>query len=106
MLFFDEPVAAPAVPEKTFPIIWIRNLQIQAHDPNAEGHLYLELLPMAVDRELYWGNGSIQIKTDHLYQAMNKVPEVAAAFDAILNCIKPLQAWIASQQQGPIEESE
>lgn len=105
MLLFDTPIQAPAVPPKVYPIQWIRNLQVTAHDPNAEGKLYVEILPMSQDRELFWGNGSIEVSTDKLFQAMAEVPEVAQAFGAILNCIKPLQDWIAAQQQTVTPET-
>jgi hypothetical protein len=105
MLFFDEPIVAPPTPQKTYPIVWIRNLQINAHDPNSEGQLYLEIVPMAADRELLY-SGTIELKTDTLYQAMSEVPELAQAFGAILAAVKPLKAWIDAQNQPqePTEE--
>ena len=98
MLFFDEPIIEPPKDQKSFPIIWIRNLRIAAHDPAAEGSVYLELLPMSENGELFWGNGSIQITSTRLFQAINEVPELAAAYQAILSAVKPLQAWVESQQ--------
>ena len=98
MLLFDQPIVAPPKEPKVYPIVWIRNLQIQAHDPTGEGKLYLEIVPMAEDRELLY-SGTIEIKTDTLYQAMNEVPELAQAFGAILAAVKPLKAWIDSQKE-------
>lgn len=103
MLFFDEPIVAPPQPQKTFPIVWIRNLQIQAHDPGNEGSLYLEIVPMAADRELLY-SGTIELKTAELYRAMTEVPELAQAFGAILAAVKPLKAWIDAQNQQQPEE--
>ena len=97
MLLFDEPIVAPPQPPKVYPIVWIRNLQIQAHDPTGEGKLYLEIIPMAEDRELLY-SGTIEIKSDTLYQAMQAVPELAQAFGAILAAVKPLKAWIDAQK--------
>ena len=103
MLLFDEPIVAPPQPPKVYPIVWIRNLQIQAHDPTGEGKLYLEIIPMAEDRELLYSR-TIEIKTDTLYQAMQEVPELAQAFGAILAAVKPLKAWIDAQSSTPTEE--
>ena len=103
MLLFDQPIVAPPKEPKVYPIVWIRNLQIQAHDPMGEGKLYLEIVPMAEDRELLY-SGTIEIKTDTLYQAMNEVPELAQAFGAILAAVKPLKAWIDAQK--PEESSD
>ena len=105
MLLFDEPIVAPPAPQKVYPIVWIRNLQIQAHDPTGEGKLYLEIVPMAEDRELLY-SGTIEVKTDTLYQAMSEVPELAQAFAAILAAVKPTKAWIDAQQQEPANEPE
>ena len=98
MLFFDEPIVAPPTHPKVFPIVWIRNLQINAHDPNSEGQLYLEIVPMSADRELLY-TGTIELKTAELYRAMVEVPELAQAFGAILGAVKPLKAWIDAQNQ-------
>jgi hypothetical protein len=98
MLFFDEPVIAPPKEPKAYPIVWIRNLQINAHDPNGEGQLYLEIVPMAEDRELLY-SGTIEFKTVELYRAMNEVPELAQAFSAILSAVKPLKTWIDAQNK-------
>ena len=105
MLLFDEPIVAPPAPQKVFPIVWIRNLQIQAHDPMGEGKLYLEIIPMAEDRELLY-SGTIEIKSDTLYQAMQEVPELAQAFAAILAAVKPTKAWIDAQTGEPANEPE
>jgi hypothetical protein len=102
MLFFDEPIVAPPQPPKVFPIVWIRNLQINAHDPSGEGQLYLEIVPMSQDRELLY-SGTIELTTGELYRAMNEVPELAQAFGAILAAVKPLKAWIDAQNQQPQE---
>ena len=103
MLFFDEPIVAPPQPPKAYPIVWIRNLQIQAHNPSGEGHLYLEIVPMAEDRELLY-SATMELKTDELYRAMSEVPELAQAFGAILVAVKPLKAWIEAQQSQPEED--
>ena len=102
MLLFDEPIVAPPTPPKVFPIVWIRNLQIQAHNPGAEGNLYLEIVPMSEDRELLY-SATQELRTDELYRAMTEVPELAQAFGAILAAVKPLKAWIDAQQPQPQE---
>lgn len=98
MLFLDTPVTSEPVAPKTFPIAWIYNLAIKAHDPNSEGSLFLEILPMSADGGLYWKDGPIQITTDELYLAMTQVPELAASFAAILAAVKPTQAWVEARR--------
>ena len=104
MLQFDEPIIAPPREPKAFPILWIRNLQVQAHDTMAEGKLYLEIVPMAVDRELL-PSATVEIQTDELFSIMEAVPEVAQAFAAILNCVKPLQAELQRRKEEKENES-
>lgn len=98
MLFLDDPVTSQPVAEKTFPIAWIYNLTIKAHDPNSEGSLFVEILPMSADKELYWKDGPNAIATNELYRAMSQVPELAAAFESILAAVKPTQAWIEARK--------
>ena len=100
MLFFDQPVIEPPKPEKIYPVIWIRNLHIMAHNPNGEGTINVELVPMSADREFGPNNTAIHIGTNELYRAMEEVPEVAQAFTAILASVKPLKAWVEAQQQA------
>jgi hypothetical protein len=105
MLFLDQPVIVEPTPAKTYPIVWIYNLTIRAHDPTGEGSLTLELLPMSEDRELYFPS-AVQLSTDELYRAIEEVPELAQAFGAILAAVKPFQNWIMQQQQSTPEENE
>jgi hypothetical protein len=98
-LLLDEPVNVPAAPAKTFSILWIRSLQITAPDPNGEGSLYLETLPMSTSKELFWGNGPSELRVNELYRAMQEVPELASAFAAILQAVGPVKAWITEQER-------
>lgn len=99
MLFLQTPITVPPTPEKTFGIVWIYNLTIRAHDPNGEGAIVVEIYPMSNDKELLTAGGPKVIETNELYRAMSEVPELAAAFDAILEAVNPTQAWIAAQNE-------
>jgi hypothetical protein len=39
------------------------------------------------------------VYTDQLWQAINEVPEVAVAFQAVIDCVGPLRTWIEAQNQ-------
>lgn len=95
-----EPVQRAAVTEKTFDQLWVRNLVIVAPSPTSEGQISLEWLPMAEDGELYTTDGPRRIETAELFRAISEVPELAAAYDAVLAAIAPTARWIAEQQSG------
>ena len=88
------PIVIPAIPEKTFSEQWVYNLNV--HAPTAStGFVNIELLPYNRDTQEI-GAGSLMqpVRTDKLWQAINEVPEVAVAFQAVIDCVEPLRAWI------------
>ena len=100
MLLLDNPITVPPTIQKTFGIVWIYNLTIRAHDPKGEGLLEVEIYPMSNDKELLTTDGPTSIRTEELYRAMSEVPELSAAFEAILSAVKPTQAWIDAQKEA------
>jgi hypothetical protein len=56
----------------------------------------VELLPCYADGELATGD-NVQRMSCPLYPAMNEVPELAAAFAAVISAIPATQAWLAAQ---------
>lgn len=106
----DEPVEQPELPAKQYPLLWLYNLQTHAPDPLAMqdgrlpdenpsrvGSCKIEALPMAADGSLLWSQ-PIVVSTDELYRMADEVPEVAAAFAAILAAVKPAKAWVDARQ--------
>ena len=91
------PIVVPAVPEKTFTEQWVYNLVV--HAPTAtSGNVRIELLPYdPVTKEIGPGTLNQPVYTDKLWEAVNAVPEVAVAFQAVIDCVGPLRTWIDAQ---------
>jgi hypothetical protein len=65
----------------------------------------IELLPYdPTTQEIGPGTLNQPVYTDQLWQAINEVPEVATAFDAVINCVGPLRSWIEAQAALPPAE--
>ena len=95
------PIVIPAIPEKVFSEQWVYNLNVHAPTVST-GAVSIELLPYdPIGQEI--GSGSLvqAVRTDRLWQAINEVPEVAAAFQAVIGCVGPLRTWI-EQQNAPV----
>ena len=91
------PIVVPAVPEKIFSEQWVYNLVV--HAPTAtSGNVRIELLPYdPVTKEIGPGTLNQPVYTDKLWEAVNAVPEVAVAFQAVIDCVGPLRTWIDAQ---------
>ena len=91
------PIVVPAVPEKTFPEQWVYNLVVHA-PTSTTGNVRIELLPYdPVTKEIGPGTLNQPVYTDRLWEAVNAVPEVAVAFQAVIDCVGPLRTWIDAQ---------
>lgn len=88
------PIQLNPIPAKVLDILWIYNLSI--HCPStSNGTVKIACLPMSsATGELGPINLMQMVQTDDLFSAVNEVPEVAAAFQAVINAVAPLQAWI------------
>ena len=96
MLTNPTPIATPAVAAKVYDRLHIYSLS--AIQPTADsGSITVELLPATADGEL--ANGSlVQKMTAPLSpEIMLEVPELAAAFQAVIAAIPAVQAWLAAQ---------
>jgi hypothetical protein len=97
------PIETPAVAAKVYDRLHVYSLS--AIQPTADsGSITVELLPSTQDGEL--ANGSlVQKMTAPLTpEIMQAVPELAAAFAAVLAAIPATQAYLAAQQEAPINE--
>ena len=102
MLTNPNPIETPAVAAKVYDRLHVYTLS--AIQPTADsGSITVELLPATADGEL--ANGSlVQKMTAPLNpEIMAAVPELAAAFAAVLAAIPATQAYLASQQEAPNE---
>jgi hypothetical protein len=97
-LQLPNPITIPATESKTFPLVWLYNVVIHAPGPQHEARVMVEVVPMAVDGELAWGHVQ-KIESEQFMRAIAEVPEVAAAYQATLAAVLPMQAWVAQQPQ-------
>jgi hypothetical protein len=91
------PIETPAVAAKVYDRLHVYSLS--AIQPTADsGSITVELLPATADGEL--ANGSlVQRMTAPLTpEILAAVPELAAAFDAVLAAIPATQAYLAANE--------
>lgn len=100
----------PAVQEKSFDSVWVRNINIHCpqlnESGNIEGNINLELVPY----DSTSGSETLHVTVDNegveylnvpnrangrksFWEAVNEVPEVATAMNAIIAAVEPLKAW-------------
>ena len=100
----------PAVAEKSFDSVWVRNINIHCPQLNAEGNnegnINIELMPYDATE----GSEAIHFTIDNegveyinvpnrangrktFWECVNEVPEVAAAMEAIVAAVGPLKTW-------------
>ena len=115
----------PAVSEKSFDSVWVRNINIHCPQLNAEGNdqgnINIELVPYDATE----GSEAIHITVDNegveyinipnrangrktFWECVNEVPEVAAAMEAIVAAVGPLKTWAetAPVVEEPVVEEE
>ena len=112
----DEPFVVPASPEQTFDSVWLRSINIFAHNTSeaapSEGSLNIEMLP-------YDGsNEKVLVTADNegveyinvpsrvngrktFWQCVDEVPEVKDAMDAIIAAIPALRTWANTPPPEP-----
>ena len=95
MLDNPTPIVTEPVAAKTFDKLHLYSLT--AIQPTGDsGSITVELLPATADGELASGD-NVQRMSCQLYPAINEVPELAAAFAAVIAAIPATQAWLAAQ---------
>lgn len=93
------PIVFPAVPEKTYPHLWIKRLLLESESLN-NGKMEAEFLPYnANTQEIGPSMFNTKFSTTDLWDAINEVPEVAAAYSAILASVAPMIAWLEQRNQ-------
>jgi hypothetical protein len=95
MLTNPNPITTEAVEAKVYDRLHVYTLG--AIQPTSDsGSIAVELLPATADGELATGD-KVQRISVPLYPAINEVPELAAAFAAVLAAIPAVLAWQAAQ---------
>ena len=90
------PITTEAVAAKVYDKLHLYSLT--AIQPTGDsGSITVELLPATADGELASGD-RVQHMSCPLYPAINEVPELAAAFAAVIAAITATQAWLAAKQ--------
>ena len=95
MLDNPTPIETPAVAAKVYDKLHLYSLN--AIQPTSDsGSITVELLPSTSAGELASGD-RVQRMSCPLYPAITEVPELAAAFAAVIAAIPATQAWLAAQ---------
>ena len=91
------PIETPAVAAKVYDKLHLYSLTAIQPTGNS-GSIQVELLPATADGELASGD-RVQRMSCPLYPAITEVPELAAAFAAVIAAIPATQAWLAAEQE-------
>ena len=97
MLTNPTPIETPAVAAKVYDKLHLYSLNAIQPTGNS-GSIQVELLPATDSGELASGD-NVQRMSCPLYPALNEVPELAAAFAAVIAAIPATQAWLAAEQE-------
>jgi hypothetical protein len=93
------PLVFPATPEVVFSSLWIKRLLLESNAVD-QGKMEAEFLPYNADTQQIAPDSFVQkMSTDDLWTAINEVPEIAAAYAAILDSVAPMMAWLANRNQ-------
>jgi hypothetical protein len=97
MLTNPNPIVTEPVAAKTFDKLHLYSL-VAMHPTADSGSITVELLPSTSAGELASGE-NVQRLSVPLYPALNEVPELAAAFAAVIAAIPAVRAWLAAEQE-------
>lgn len=95
----DTPLEIPATKKKVYDQLFIYNLV--AHAPSTTtGKIRIELLPFdSTTGDLGPSENMLTLETNELWKCIAEVPEVKAAFDAIIAAIPAVKTWVAAQEE-------
>jgi hypothetical protein len=97
MLTNPNPIETPAVAAKVYDRLHVYSLS--AIQPTADsGSITVELLPATADGELAPGSLVQRMTAPLTPEILSAVPELAAAFDAVLAAIPATQAYLAANE--------
>jgi hypothetical protein len=99
MLTNPTPITTESVPAKVFDKLHVYSLS--AIQPTGDsGSISVELLPATSDGELANGNFVQRMTAPLNPEIMQAVPELAAAFEAVLAAIPATMAYLTTQQEN------
>ena len=88
----EQPIVIPAVKEKQFPHLWLKNIHISSNSPN-HGIIMISAAPYNAQTKEVGQGIAKNIMIEDLWEAIENVPEAALAMQAILAAIGPLEEW-------------
>jgi hypothetical protein len=99
MIQAEETITIPPVAAKQFGQQWVYNLIVHAPTPT-NGRVSVELLPYNSQTGEVGPAEFIQsFSTDKLWEAIEEVPEMAIAFNAVIAAVPAMKEWIAAKQE-------
>jgi hypothetical protein len=105
MLNNPTPIVTEPVPSKVYDKLHVYSLSaIQPTLNPKSGSISVELLPATADGQLASGDQVQKITAPINDEVLAAVPELAAAFAAVLAAIPATQAYLAAQQEAPANE--
>ena len=100
MLTNPNPITTEPVEAKVYDRLHVYSLSaIQPTANPQSGSITVELLPATADGELANGNLVQKMTAPLTPEIMQAVPELAAAFEAVIAAIPATQAYLAAQQE-------
>jgi hypothetical protein len=92
----NNPLVIPERAAKVATLRWIKSIAITCPNPQSEGRIVVEFVPMTESGEIIEKNDAGQslvgvIQTDSLFADLANVPELQAAMDAILAAIPAVE---------------
>ena len=112
----EEPFIVPASAEETFDSVWIKSINIfspnTAEAEPTEGNINIEMLPYDAENKKVLVTADFEGATyinvpnrlngkKTFWQAVDEVPEVKTAMDAILAAIPALRTWANTPPPEP-----
>lgn len=91
-----QPIIIPAVEEKEFPHLWLKDIKISTSS-TTEGIAIISAAPYNSQTKEIGDDVVKRIFINDLWKAINEVPEAAIAMGAILAAIEPLENWNNNQ---------
>lgn len=97
LLVNDNPVVIPAKEEEVYPHLWVNHISVTT-TAVGEGRVTICIVPYNAETQKINLDSSVSqvISTDRLWEALNAVPEVRTAMNAILASVQPLKTWLAN----------
>lgn len=95
MITLPEPIQLPS---KTYDSVFVQRLTVIATGPQT-GSVFVELRPYnSATGEIAPEELTKKMETGELSLALEEVPEMLAAYNAVLTAVPPMQVWSEARQ--------